>query len=284
MKKSFINVMRAGLARFSVGGRGLTVFQDDVFITSYPKSGNTWVRFLAAHILWPDGSTDFANIDQRIPSIYAHSDRALTSFRRPRILKSHEYFDPRYPKTIYIVRDFRSVVVSYYYHFLRRGEMGYLQRTYPDYDIPNVLDSLSKTDFTRLVLKGWVDAYGTWQEHVLSWVRVRQNQPDRFYLLRYEDLQVDGLNTLRKMAHFLGCSLSEERLSRVLELSNFTNLQKLEQQTGQNWVGRQKAKEKDMPFIRSGRIDEWEEFFDQESLDAIMENFGPTMAEFGYLA
>ena len=34
-------------------GRNLRVFPDDVYIVSYPKSGNTWTRFLIANLIYP---------------------------------------------------------------------------------------------------------------------------------------------------------------------------------------------------------------------------------------
>src|ERR671925_279845 len=95
-------------------GRNLTVFPDDVFLVSYPRSGNTWTRFLIANLIYPSEPVNFANIESRVPEIYLWRDRDLRKLSRPRILKSHEYFDPRYKKTIYIARDPRDVAVSVY--------------------------------------------------------------------------------------------------------------------------------------------------------------------------
>src|SRR5207249_5512725 len=108
-------------------GRNLTVFGDDVFLVSYPRSGNTWTRFLIANLAHPNEPTNFANIESRIPEIYLFPDRVLLNLPRPRILKSHECFDPRYKRTIYIVRDPRDVAVSYYYYAIKRKriEEGY---------------------------------------------------------------------------------------------------------------------------------------------------------------
>src|SRR5437588_5980082 len=100
-----------------IAGRRLTVFPDDVFIVSYPKSGNTWARFLIGNLFHDDEPVTFANVEERVPSIYVHPDRALR--RLPRILKSHECFDPRYRRVIYIVRDPRDVAVSYYHHCIK---------------------------------------------------------------------------------------------------------------------------------------------------------------------
>jgi len=44
-----------------IAGRRLTVLSDDTFIVSYPRSGNTWARFLIANFFYDEVS--FANID-----------------------------------------------------------------------------------------------------------------------------------------------------------------------------------------------------------------------------
>src|SRR5438270_13523251 len=74
--------------------REITVFPDDVFLTSYPRSGNTWTRFLIGNLIYQDEPVTFANIESRLPEIYFNSDHYLRSLPRPRILKSHDSFQP----------------------------------------------------------------------------------------------------------------------------------------------------------------------------------------------
>ena len=81
-------------------GRNLAVFPGDVFIVSYPKSGNTWTRFLVANLLHPEEPANFANINRIIPDPEALSKRELERMPRPRYIKIHQYFDPRYKKII----------------------------------------------------------------------------------------------------------------------------------------------------------------------------------------
>jgi hypothetical protein len=100
--------------------RGLTVYPDDTFLVSFPRSGNTWTRFLVCNLINPDDPVGFAQLESRIPEIYDTPDRHLRAFPRPRIIKSHECFDPRYKKIIYIVRDPRDVFLSYYEFQLKR--------------------------------------------------------------------------------------------------------------------------------------------------------------------
>src|SRR3979411_2209391 len=102
-----------------MAGRNLTVFSDDVFLVSYPRSGNTWTRFLIGNLVHQDEPVTFSNIESRITDIYFHPDHRMRRLSRPRILKSHECFQPHYRQIIYIVRDPRDVAVSFYHHSVK---------------------------------------------------------------------------------------------------------------------------------------------------------------------
>jgi hypothetical protein len=102
-----------------LAGRNLAVYPDDTFLVSYPRSGDTWTRFLIANLVFPDENVDFTNIEKLIPDATSQSNLTLKRTPRPRIINTHEYFDHRYPKTIYIVRDPRDMALSYY-EFHRR--------------------------------------------------------------------------------------------------------------------------------------------------------------------
>src|SRR2546423_8987477 len=97
---------RAGFARMqpSPAARSVMVRPSDVFVVSYPRSGSTWMRFMLANALRPEQETTFANVDELLPSIYLHPDRRLRPRSSPRILHSHEPFDPRYPPALDFAR------------------------------------------------------------------------------------------------------------------------------------------------------------------------------------
>src|ERR1700691_1065530 len=170
--------------------RNFAVFPDDVFVVSYPRSGNTWTRFLIANLMYPRENVSFANIERLIPDTSSQSNRALKRTPRPRIIKTHEYFDHRYPKTIYIVRDPRDVALSYY-DFQRK-----YRQIEDDYPLDRYVD-----DFVsgRLISADW----GTWAENVASWVYTRSHGKD-FLLLHYEDMIKDTASELLRIAVFLG--------------------------------------------------------------------------------
>src|SRR5580698_1578569 len=104
-----------------ISGRAFHVLPDDIFLVSYPKSGNTWTRFLLGNLMSPDERVTFVNVERKVPDIYAKSKKALKKIPSPRVIKSHECFDPRYRRVIYIVRDPRDVAVSAY-HYDRKGK------------------------------------------------------------------------------------------------------------------------------------------------------------------
>src|SRR5260370_14108680 len=118
-RKSIVAYARVVTKR-QAAARGLTVYPDDTFLVSFPRSGNTWTRFLVCNLIDADHPVDFRQLESRIPEIYDVTDRALRKFPRPRIIKSHESFDPRYKQVIYIVRDPLDVVLSYYEFQLKR--------------------------------------------------------------------------------------------------------------------------------------------------------------------
>jgi hypothetical protein len=259
------------VARVAAGrvnaGRGLTVFPDDIFLVSYGRSGSTWARFLIANLVNTDDPVTFLNVESRIPNIYIFPDRVLRRVLRPRILKSHEPFDHRYERIIYIVRDPRDLAVSLYHYDLKRGG---LPEEYP------------MDDFVPLFVAGSerVISWGPWGEHILSWLSTRGGH-DRFLLVRYEDLLENPKRELAKMTTLLGVDGSEENLVRAVELSSIDRMKNLERQQSRQWIETKNTRQ-DKMFVRSGRRGEWQSVLSEKSVVAIETAFGPVMRSLGY--
>lgn len=265
--RRFKYVSRIALGR-NHAGRDLTVFPDDVFLVSYPRSGNTWTRFLIANLIYPNHPVNFANIESRVPEIYLFRDRSLRALPRPRILKSHEYFDPRYKRVIYIVRDPRDVAVSVYHYSIKRRDIP------EDYPIGHFIPRFIAGEF-------FVD-FATWGEHVASWTASRLGKPG-FLMLRYEDMLANPQLELSKVAALLDLKVTPEILQQAAERSSAAEMRSLEKQQGEVWK-LTKTTRQDKPFVRAANSGGWKTVLDPQSVAAIENAWSSTMQENGYSA
>src|SRR5439155_2477136 len=230
------NIVNVALDR-NPAGRGMTVLPGDIFIVSYPKSGNTWTRFLLGNLIYQDEPITFANIERRLPSIYLFSNRQLS--RLPRIFKSHDCFDPRYKNVIYIVRDPRDVTVSAYHYSIK---------------VRILAEGCPMEDFVPKFMSGTFGSglladprWGSWYDNVASWLTMQHNR--KFLLLRYEDLLQDTEQELRKVATFLNIAANPERLRCAVELSSAERLRELEKIQSKDWAVTRDTRQ-DKPFVR----------------------------------
>jgi hypothetical protein len=247
-----------------IAGRDLKVFPDDTFIASYPRSGNTWTRFLVANLLHPERQVTFANIETVIPDATALSSRKLKRIPRPRLIKTHEYFEPRYRRVIYLVRDPRDVALSLYN----------FRRKYRSVDDSYPIERYVAERF----LPGDLDV--SWGEHVGSWLGTRMNQAG-FLLVRYEDLLQDPPRELGRVADFLGIVTNKETLSQAIERSSANRLRQLEQVEHEAWVTT-KGKRADVPFIAEAVAGAWKRKLPEPSAALIESAWGHLMDSLGY--
>lgn len=246
--------------------RGLTVYPDDTFLVSFPRSGNTWSRFLVCNLMNPDDPVDFAQLESRIPEIYDVTDRKLRTFPRPRIIKSHECFDPRYKKIIYIVRDPRDVLISYYEFQLKRRVIS---------------DDCSLEDFVPRFMESEIEPkIGTWRDHVVSWTATRGGQKN-FLLVRYEDMLADTQKASTKIASFLGLDSNPERIARAVALSTADRMRKLEKEQSRQWKETKNTRQ-DKPFVRKAASGGWRSILPERCVAQIESAWGEVMRSVGY--
>lgn len=210
---------------------------EDIFLVSYPKSGNTWLRFLIANAIKVkydiDREVNFFSIHDIIPDVHISSEILPQGpFGRqdlPRIIKSHAPFNPHYHRVILLIRNPADVVVSYYYYLRNYGE------------IP---ESMTLSAFIETHEKG----IQSWVDHTASWL-----QPQRIgqilKVFSYEDLKQDTAGQLSKMMSLIGIQLSEEQLAQAVMLSSKDAMSASEQQHVSNHL----IKHQKTPFVRQGK-------------------------------
>jgi len=246
--------------------RDITIYPDDVFLTSYPRSGNTWTRFLVGNLVHIEEEVTFLNVERLVPDMYKHSDHYLRNLPRPRFLKSHEVFDPRYKRVIYIVRDPRDVAISQYHWEMKQK---------------SVKDGYPIEDFIPRWIEGiyWA-RLANWGDHVNSWLSTRQGR-DSFVTVRYEDLIANPLPELAKVAKMLGIEASHERLTRAVELSSVDRMRQLESTQGDKWVQTRYTRQ-DKAFVRKAESGGWKQILPPQSVQQIEAAWGHVMTQLGY--
>jgi len=219
---------------------------------------------------WPISSTRTSRFVSRTSSNWSPIlaiNRAAHCCVRPRYIKSHQYFDHRYQRIVYVVRDPRDVALSYY-HF---------QRKYRHIDDAYPLERYVE-DFVNGTIGS--EDWGTWKENVASWVATRGEDPD-FLLLRYEDMVDDTPRQLRRLAAFLGIEASPERMNAVIEMSAAGRLRKLEKEDAQVWVGT-KNRRQDIPMIRVATSGGWRSALPESCVARVEQAWGELMITLGY--
>ncbi len=230
--------------------------EDDIFIVAYPKSGMTWFQNILTGIVYgidPALSPDTL-VQELVPDI--HSKKFYKRFSDPMFFKSHHQPQPNFRRVIYITRDGRDAMVSYY-HFLR---------------------NLSGQDpnWKELILEGKGLNRGWWHEHVEGWL---QNPYDADIIyLKYEQLKLNPLQELQRVCEFLNIEKQSMQLQFVIEQSSFSKMQKKERTLG--WNNRKWPKEKE--FIRKGVIGDHKNDFPEPWLKAFLEYPLPTLEKLGY--
>jgi len=230
----------ARLLKLDRPGRDIRVRPHDRFLVSYPRSGNTWLRFLVANLVC-NREVSFRTIEDIIPDIYQNRRRDLERRDSPRILKSHELYDSRYPRVVYLVRDPRGVCVSsFHYH----------RKNYwipPDLDLHTFVDG-----FLTGALRG---RYGSWAENVGSWLEAEENS-ETFMVVRYEDLLADTQGNLVKIADFLDIEADPASLTEAVNRSRANAMRQMETEQAREWTTTRKS-DQAIPFIRQARDGSW---------------------------
>jgi hypothetical protein len=232
------------------------VSQKDFFIASFPKSGNTWLRYLLAFANFPDQEITPATLSALIPSIYHDTfSTALQQLPPPRFIKTHEALLSLYPKTIYIVRDYRDVVVSSF-HYLTKKK----------------LVNASISDFLR---DEKLNAFGSWEWHVSSALEWKAKHPERILFLKYEELLTAPEKQLQTILDFCGIS-PKKSIAEIIQSASFANLRKKEEA---------EIKSGDAYFFRKGISGDWKNSLSEKDAEYLIKDKKTTevMKKLGYL-
>ena len=200
-------------ARFLRGAAVHSARHDDVYISSYPRSGTTWLSLLV-HLV-QGGEPDFEHISNVVPwyerdlSLGRATAADFAQLASPRVFKSHLPYAwlPRGARYVYALRDGRDVLVSYYEFY--RSHLDY-RGTWPQF-------------FERF-LRGELQ-YRSWFRHVRDFQRAAG---PNVLLVRYEDMLRDPGQALHAVARLCERTISPERERAILDATSFAAMKRLE--------------------------------------------------------
>jgi estrone sulfotransferase len=242
------------------GSKTVEMGPRDVVLVSYPKSGNTWVRFFWANLLFPERAPiHFNNVVECVSEVHA-GDRIVPGPEtdRPSVYKSHALFTGTYPRVIYLLRDGRDAYVSYYYYLQNRN--------------PKV------TTFAAFLENDGIYPCH-WQEHIRSWLV--DHRPEHLLVVRYEDLKADAPTHFRKMVEFAGLEVSDEALQLAVERSDFKNMAKAEDRYGRPFRDPKEAEVANR-FMRKGVVGDWRAHFGEAERAVFKRHNNDMLLRMGY--
>ncbi len=246
-------------------GLGFETRPDDVFLVSFPKSGNTWLRFILGYYYYPE-TCSFDTIDRLLPDIHYNPD-AVAGMSDRRFIKSHFPYSKlhqteKYPKVIYVVRDGRDVAVSYYFYLKRSGVLS---------------ETISFEEALVIMEQATLFEYSNWSMHVDSWLSSGHSD---LHLIRYEDLLDDPDGVATRLFEFIGDPADPQKLQEALSQSHFSNLREKEQNMHGFWRG--KPADPSIRFMREGRKRDWENHFPEELARSFYEQHKTLFSKLGY--
>lgn len=271
-----------------------------VWLASYPKSGNTWLRiFLCNYLLndtdepLPINKIGQLGINDNFAEMYrkaaggklAINDHLGALKLRPQVLaaiarngaqvnlmKTHSgnfviKGQPLMPAplsraAIHVIRNPLDVCVSYARHF----------GLTPNRAAVSICRDDNSTSGSKDQLKQFL---GSWIAHTHSWTRAKDFP---VITLRYEDMLADPAAAFDRALRHLGVTPDQERLERSVRFSQFDELQRQEAQTA--FVERSDNAER---FFHTGRSDQWRETLSEVEVSMIHAKNAEAMKEFGYL-
>ena len=284
-----------------------------IWLASYPKSGNTWVRsFLSSLIYSNNGDVDFESmkkisqyplrshfkgISNNIDNMYSisenwiNSQNVINSDKKIKFMKTHHVMCnfgknsfTNFKNTfgvIQIVRDPRNVITSILNFFSKKNYLEAKEFIFDEKKIIGINLALRKQE--NVTNNQIITLISSWKTHYNSWKTFNKN----YLLIKYENLISDPENEFGKIRLYLKKNLnltfSDEKFYNSIKSNLFLNLKKLENKNGffENEISNEDKKYKN--FFNLGPNNDYKKFLDKKIVDEIEKVFKIEMKELGYI-
>jgi hypothetical protein len=273
-----------------------------VWIASYPRSGNTWVRYFLMALLGalrgetapPDinklyrfSTWDALNIwwAERLGGLPSDASKEAVAAGR---LAAHREIAEHGPpiafvKTHALLGSSRGhptinleVTAGALYLVRNPLDVAVSSARYLNLPLATAVERLNQKGYETFNQGGGVyEPYGSWSENVESWTG---GALKGVLGLRYEDLLAAPLAAFGRLARHVGLSPSAAQLEAAIAMSAFVRL--AEQEKAKSFIERPPSARR---FFEAGRAGQWRDGLPPELAERIRAAHGPTMRRFGYL-
>lgn len=269
-----------------------------VWLASYPKSGNTWLRaFLGNYLFEADGPLPLDALkrissgDSSLPHYQQIAGGRYTMLTAPQraqvrarvlhgiagqapvnLVKTHSLnakqsglplIPPEITKAaLYVIRDPLDMLVSYMDHLKQTPEQAAESIADPENHVPTNASTVKQL-------------LGSWSAHVDGWTRAKAFKVET---LRYEDMRADPEATFSRALKAIGAPVDKAQLLRAIDHASFETLSAMEAQNGFS----ERAAHQDR-FFRKGGSGHGKTALPQAVIDKVIKDHGRTMRHFGYL-
>ncbi len=278
-----------------------------IWLASYPKSGNTWVRSMISALLYSENgkfdfeliknirqfpdkpyfenfTDDFGNFNE-IKKYWIRSQELINLDNKIKILKTHHLNckvdnynftnNENTLATIYIVRDPRNLLNSISNHYSKSLEESKKFLTTPKFIAGYKQNGELKNNSIKALL-------GTWGEHYNFW-KIKSNN---FLLIKYEDLikntEIELNKIINFLKKFLNIKTSSEKIKNILETTSFNYLKNLENK-GRFKENAYETLNKKKDFFHLGPKNDWKTISNKDIIKELENKFHKEMKELGYL-
>ncbi len=277
-----------------------------IWIASYPKSGNTYLRsFLASYYYSVDGKFEFdqlinirqfPNLNFSKSKMFTQEDasrnwiinqRAFFNMDNFHLVKTHNCLCPFKGNNftsaretlgaIYIVRDPRNVITSLTHHYsldYKKALNNMINER------ATLLETSFDKDFSNFTF------LNSWSNHYKSW---KNNSIFKVLFIKYEDLEKNKEETFKKVILFVdsykkkGSDFNEKKFLNSIKSTNFNNLKNKELNEGfEESVISPKSRKK-INFFNLGFNNRWQKILPSDIKKIINEKFKAEIEELEYI-
>lgn len=246
------------------------------WVASFPKSGNTWMRFILAHLLFGIGD-DHDVITEMIPDMHYWARELTYKWNDSFLIKTHYPYDAlpsriEFDRAVYIVRHPFDVVVSSIQYMEPEGA--------PEQQLRVAQDFLAHGNLVH-----WRElGFGSWEDNVSSWTQAAEKK--KVLVLRYEDILEDPTSSILSVATFFDTEVSHDRATEIADATSFDSLKKLESaevESGKGFfVTEKKYKENRFVFMKEGRANRYQDILPDSLQSELYARFKVMMGVYGY--